>query len=259
MDQFIAAILSALIDIYIIILFVRMFLRSSERYDAVFGMVFRATDPVIEPLGSALRWRQINLAPLAAIVALLVLKGLVLGSVPLALQRFADRLFQLYVLIVIIIAGYREYYVNPIASFGQRLVNPIRAVAANFSRNLVTVNLLSVVILVVLHIIVTLILVNIMGAPADLFKMTIVRSLLKIVDLTIFFTYIIIINAILSWVSPDPMNPVVQLIALISAPIVEPVRRYIPPIGGMFDISPIIAIFGLQILHSIGYGLLTAL
>lgn len=272
MDQFILALLFTVIDIYVVLLFVRMFSRDSERFDAVLGMIFRATDPVVEPLGPALRWRQFNLAPLAVIVVLIVLKGLLLGSIPLALQRFADRLFQLYMLIIIIIAGFREYYINPIASFGQRMVNPIRAVAAQFSRSVVTVNLLSIVALVGLHVIVTLILVNLAGdVDARLFIPTlrgaeaanlldaVVSSLLKIVDLTTFFTYVVIIDAILSWVSPDPLNPVVQLITLISTPIVEPIRRYVPPVGGMFDISPIIAIFGLQILHSIGYRLLTAL
>lgn len=272
MDQFIRALFFTVIDIYIVLLFVRMFSRASERFDAVFGMIFRATDPVVEPLAPALRWRQFNLAPLVVIAALLIVKGLLLGTIPLALQRFADRLFQLYVLVIIIIAGFREYYTNPIASFGQRLVNPVRAVAAQFTRSMMTVNLLSVGLLIVLHVVVTLMMVTLAGdVDARLFIPTlgsgaslnpleaVVSSLLKIVDLTTFFTYVIIINAILSWVSPDPLNPVVQLIALLSAPIVEPIRRYVPPIGGMFDISPIIAIFGLQILHSFGYQMLTAL
>jgi YggT family protein len=260
MDQFILALLFTVIDIYVVLLFIRVFSRASERFDAVFGMIFRATDPVVEPLTPAMRWRQFNLAPLVVIAALIIVKGLLLGSIPVALLRLADRLFQLYVLIIIIIAGFREYYINPIASFGQRMVNPIRAVAAQFSRSVVAVNLLSVVILIVLHAVVTLILVQLIGGtPANLFKATIIRSLLKIVDLTTFFTYVVIIDAILSWVSPDPLNPIVQLINLISMPIVEPIRRYVPPIGGMFDISPIIAIFGLQILHSFGYSLLTAL
>jgi YggT family protein len=257
MDQLVVGLLITIIDIYIILLVVRMFATESERYDAVFGMVYKATDPAVTPLGTALRSRRVDLAPLVVILVLLLLKGMILGSIPWALQSFVDRLFQLYVLIIIIISSFREYYINPIASFGQRMVNPIRAVAANFSRQVVTVNLLSVLILIILHAIATLILGNVMGSmQPDPMKTAFIHSLGLIVNLTGFFTVVIIINALLSWVSPDPLNPVVQLITLISAPIIEPLRRVIPPLGGMIDISPIIAIIALQVANTIGHNFL---
>jgi YggT family protein len=260
MDQLVISLLVTVVDIYIVLLFIRMFVAESERYDAVFGMVCKATDPVITPLGTTLRYGRINLAPLLVIAVLLLLKGMLLGSIPWALQSFADRLFQLYVLIIIIISGFREYYINPIASFGQRLVNPVRVIAANFSRQVVTVNLLSVLILVILHMIVTLLLGSMMGSMASVpVKTALIHSLRLIVNLTGFFTIVIIINALLSWVSPDPLNPIVQLITLISAPIIEPVRRIMPPLGGMIDISPIIAIIVLQIVNAIGHGILSSL
>ena len=248
------------VDIYIVLLFVRMFVVDSERYDAIFGMIYRATDPVVTPLGTALRSGRINFAPLLVIVVLLLLKGMLLGSIPWALQSFIDRLFQLYVLIIIIISGFREYYINPIAAFGQRLVNPVRAVVANFSREVVTVNLLSVLLLVIVHSVLTLVLANLTGGMANApVKTAFVHSFRLIVNLTGFFTIVIIINALLSWVSPDPLNPVVQLITLVSAPIIEPLRRVIPPLGGMIDISPIIAIIGLQVMNAIGHSILSVL
>ena len=263
MDQLVVGLLSTIIDIYIVLLFVRMFATASERYDAVFGMIYKATDPVVGPLGTTLRLRRVDLSPLPVIIVLLLLKGMMWGSIPRIVQGFVDMLFQLYVLIIIIISGFREYYINPIASFGQRIVNPIRAIAANFSRQVVTVNLLSVLFLVILHAIVTLILLNFRGgamtgmATAVPVKLVFIRSLGLIVNLTGFFTIVIIINALLSWVSPDPLNPVVQLITLISAPIIDPVRRVIPPLGGMIDISPIIAIIALQIANAVGHGVLS--
>ncbi len=53
-----------------------------------------------------------------------------------------------------------------------------------------------------------------------------------------------------SWGSPDPLNPVVQLITFISASIIGPVRQVRPPLGGMLYISPIIA---LQFANAIGH------
>jgi YggT family protein len=259
MDQLVVGLISTIIDIYIVLLFVRMFVTAGERYDAVFGMIYKATEPVVGPLGTALRVQRIDLAPLLVIIVLLLFKGLLWGSIPRTIQSFVDTLFQLYVLIIII-SGFREYYINPIASFGQRIVNPIRALAANFSRQVVTVNLLSVVLLIILHTLATLVLNSLMGGMAFVpVKVAVIRSLSLIVDLTTFFMIVIIINALLSWVSPDPLNPVVQLITLISAPIIEPVRRVIPPLGGMIDISPIIAIIALQFANTVGHGVLSLL
>ena len=83
----------------------------------------------------------------------------------------------------------------------------------------------------------------------------IISSLHLIVNLTVFFTYVIVINALLSWVSPDPLNPIVQLLTLIAAPITDPIRRVVPPLGGVIDISPLLAIlvlfFANGILHSV--------
>jgi YggT family protein len=51
----------------------------------------------------------------------------------------------------------------------------------------------------------------------------------------------------------------VQLLTTIAIPILEPLRRVIPPIGGVIDISPIIAMFALQIVNSILHGFLSYL
>ena len=56
-----------------------------------------------------------------------------------------------------------------------------------------------------------------------------------------FLSLVIIIGALLSWVSPDPYNPVVQTIYGISEPLLEPFRKIIPNLGGL-DISPIAAL-----------------
>ena len=56
--------------------------------------------------------------------------------------------------------------------------------------------------------------------------------------LDIYF-WIILIRALLSWVSPDPFNPIVQFLDKITEPVLAPIRRIIPPMG--IDFSPLIA------------------
>lgn len=52
---------------------------------------------------------------------------------------------------------------------------------------------------------------------------------------------VVIARAILSWVSPDPYNPVVRVINQLSEPILFPVRRRVPYFAGI-DFSPIIVL-----------------
>ena len=260
MDGLVAGLINFIINFYIFLFFIRMFMTARERYDSLLGLVFRATDPILVPIGSSLKLNQTSQAPLLVLVALILLKGLLFQSIPHAFQSFFSFLFQVYALTLIVIMSYREYFVNPIVNFAQRLVNPIRAIAANLSNSLLAVNLVSLVIVIVLHTLIVLVLNGVMGvdrsAPAQAALLT---SLILILDLTTFFIRVIIINALLSWVSPDPDNPVVQLLSLLSAPIVDPFRRIIPPLAGMLDLSPIAAIFALLIARGIGGNILFAI
>jgi len=52
---------------------------------------------------------------------------------------------------------------------------------------------------------------------------------------------VVIARAVLSWVSPDPYNPIVRIIIQLSEPVLYPVRRRVPMFGGM-DISPMLVI-----------------
>ncbi|MFH1672142.1 MAG: YggT family protein [Pseudomonadota bacterium] len=65
-----------------------------------------------------------------------------------------------------------------------------------------------------------------------------IASLLDIV-LTIFM-WIVIARAILSWVSPDPYNPIVRFIHNITEPVLYRVRKLLPVSFGGIDISPIL-------------------
>ena len=63
-------------------------------------------------------------------------------------------------------------------------------------------------------------------------------------------TYIIFIRVILSWFPHNPYQPVIRLIYQISNSILSPIRNSVSPIGGI-DISPIIAIFIIQLIKNL--------
>ncbi len=69
---------------------------------------------------------------------------------------------------------------------------------------------------------------------------------------TVLFLYmwIIIIRALISWVNPDPWNPIVQILHRLTDPVLLTIRRRIPfAIAGGIDLSPIIAILILYFLQ----------
>ena len=83
--------------------------------------------------------------------------------------------------------------------------------------------------------------------------MFIIANLIKavafIIDQALFiYMWVIIIRALISWVNPDPWNPIVQFLYRATEPVLRPIRRFIPISFGL-DISPVIAIFGIYFLQ----------
>ncbi|MBF0444492.1 MAG: YggT family protein [Magnetococcales bacterium] len=79
--------------------------------------------------------------------------------------------------------------------------------------------------------------------------MGILGSLATIVEVILgMYIWLIVIRVLLSWVNPDPYNPIVQLLVRFTDPVLIPMRRIIPSIGGL-DLSPIVALFGIQMLE----------
>jgi YggT family protein len=72
----------------------------------------------------------------------------------------------------------------------------------------------------------------------------------KILDIIFtIYTWIIIAQAIISWVRPDPFNPIVRFLYSVTEPVLRPIRRYLPVSWGGFDFSPLLvllAVFFLQ-------------
>jgi YggT family protein len=62
------------------------------------------------------------------------------------------------------------------------------------------------------------------------------------------YVWLIVFRVLLSWVNPDPNNPIVQLLIRATDPVLVPMRRFIPSIAGL-DLSPIVALFAIQMVQ----------
>ncbi|MFQ5708659.1 MAG: YggT family protein [bacterium] len=74
-----------------------------------------------------------------------------------------------------------------------------------------------------------------------------IANLLDIV-LTLYM-WMVIVRAVLSWINPDPYNPIVQLLIRSTEPALRRIRAFVPSFGGL-DLSPMILILGLYLAES---------
>jgi YggT family protein len=73
------------------------------------------------------------------------------------------------------------------------------------------------------------------------FIVTFLEVLFQVLTIAVF------IRAILSWFPTSPNNQFVAFLNQVTEPFLAPLRRLIPPLGGMIDISPIVAIVLFQL------------
>ena len=66
------------------------------------------------------------------------------------------------------------------------------------------------------------------------------------------YSWVIIAAALITWVSPDPRNPVVMFLRQVTEPVLAPVRRLLPPwkTGGL-DFSPLIVILAIRFVERV--------
>ncbi len=78
---------------------------------------------------------------------------------------------------------------------------------------------------------------------------TFIQAIASILSMVInIYIWVVIIAALITWVNPDPSNPIVQILRRLTEPVYAFIRRYIPTVIGGIDLAPIIVIFGLQFL-----------
>ncbi len=79
------------------------------------------------------------------------------------------------------------------------------------------------------------------------FVITVAQLLQSLLQL---YMWVIIASAVLSWVEPNPYNPIVRFIYSVTEPVFDWVRRRIPVFFGGIDFSPMLVIFGIYFAQS---------
>lgn len=76
--------------------------------------------------------------------------------------------------------------------------------------------------------------------------------ILLLIILLQLYSYVLLARALVSWIpNLDPYHPAVRFLYTLTEPVLEPIRKLVPPLGGMIDISIIIAFFALIVLEQL--------
>ncbi|MFH1605198.1 MAG: YggT family protein [Pseudomonadota bacterium] len=71
--------------------------------------------------------------------------------------------------------------------------------------------------------------------------------LASLIDL---YSLVVVVAVVLSWVRLDGRNPLAAIVYGLTEPVLEPIRRWLPPMGGL-DFSPMVLLIGLQVLKGL--------
>lgn len=157
-------------------------------------------------------------------------------------------LYLLIVLLRFILQLVRANFYNPLCQFivraTQPLLKPLRKVIPGFGG----LDLASLVLAIILQfILIALTLLLTYGIFANPVQM-LIWSVIGITALFLkVFFFALIVSVILSWVAQGSHNPGVELVNQICEPVLAPIRRILPNLGGL-DISPIFAFLALKLL-----------
>ncbi len=190
-----------------------------------------------------------------------------------ALSFILGTVLNLYAMVValrFVMQVFRADYYNPLAQFVVKVTDPLLVPMRRFIPSIKRYDTSSAVLcfgVILLKFIVIKVLhlgyVHAIGRsiPVELLTAPAIVGL-SIVDLVhLFFNifiFAIFIQAILSWLPQAGANPMQNLLGAITEPVLRPIRRFVPPLGGM-DLSSLVAIIGLYALQLFVVGTLLTL
>ena len=77
-----------------------------------------------------------------------------------------------------------------------------------------------------------------------------IEALATILDIALtIYMWVIIARALLSWVNPDPYNPIVRMLYNVTEPVLGWVRRRVPVVFGGLDLAPLLVLLAIVFLQ----------
>lgn len=158
-----------------------------------------------------------------------------------------DILIHLYTVVLmlrLLLQWVRADFYNPVSQFIVKVTSPLVVPLRKVIPGYWGIDFATLLLVLVITAIKLVLIALINGAsPGEISALGLaLKTVFDTINLLLnIFLFSIIVQAILSWVNPDPYNPVVSLLHSITWPVLKPFRKLLPPISGI-DLSPIFAI-----------------
>ena len=157
-------------------------------------------------------------------------------------------IYEVIILLRFLLQLVRADFYNPISQFIVKATNlplrPLRRVIPG----LAGIDMASLVLLLVVVILELLLLSVVANLPLPTLPGMIALAVVEVLKLIIYvLLFSVLVLALLSWISQGGYNPVANLLYQITAPVLRPARRLLPPMGGL-DLSPMVVMIVLYLL-----------
>jgi YggT family protein len=172
------------------------------------------------------------------------------GHVSSAFSFLVDSLFGLYIVALLlryILQVVRADFYNPLAQFIWRVthapVNLVQRAVPRWKRHDFAALLLAYLASMA-NLWIDLALIGISPDPASLLLWSVLKLAWLVCNL---YFFSILVQALMSWITPGAPTPANVLLWSINEPLLRPIREFLPPLGGI-DLSPLVAMIALQML-----------
>jgi len=157
-------------------------------------------------------------------------------------------LYLLVVLLRFILQLVRANFYNPLCQFIVRATQPLLQPLRRLIPSIGGLDTASLVLAIIVQLILMALTLMLLGYGVENPVQLLIWSIIGITALFIkVFFFALIISVILSWVAPGTHNPAAELINQICEPLLTPIRRFMPNLGGL-DLSPIVAFLLLNLI-----------
>ena len=167
-----------------------------------------------------------------------------------ALIYLISTLTDLYVtaiLLRLLLQWVKADFYNPLSQFLIKVTNPVLVPARRLIPSIGRLDTASVVVMLLLELL-QLVLINLLGKTEFGFQFLFLFAVQKLL-IALLLTYFVLIIArvIVSWIANKSQHPLIPLIYQLTEPVLRPISKLLPPMGGV-DLSPLFALIALRAL-----------
>ena len=167
-----------------------------------------------------------------------------------ALIYLVSTLTDLYVtaiLLRLLLQWVRADFYNPLSQFLVKVTNPVLVPARRLIPSIGKLDTASVVVMLLLELL-QLVIISLLSQTDFGFQFLLIFAVRKLL-IALLLTYFVLIIArvIISWFANQSRHPLIPLIHQLTEPVLKPINRLLPTMGGV-DLSPLIALIALRAL-----------